>query len=301
MEPPDNMTNTLKDARLLMQAGSFDAAYAKLGELLVEFPDHQDGRYMAAVCARYVQDYQKASEYLVALKTTAPEYGRAFQEEGHLALAMGDEQAALSAFQSATRYNPALTASWQKQVDLLRAAGRNSEASQAAAQLARLSALPKELIAVTNHIHEGRALRAEEIARAFLKKNPHHIEGMRLLADIGSRLGVHEDADFLLATAIELAPENVQLRIDHIQVLRKRQKFAEALEQAKHLLERDPNSPVFQSLFAIESMQAGDYEAALSMFDRVLEALPQDPATLTSRGHALKTCLLYTSPSPRDA
>ena len=112
---------------------------------------------------------------------------------------------------------------------------------------------------------------------------------MRLLADIGSRLGVHEDADFLLETAIELEPENVQLRIDHIQVLRKRQKFSAALEQAETLLRRDPENPVFLSLFAIESMQAGQYETALSAFEKVLNQLPNDPATLTSQGHALKT------------
>lgn len=289
METSDATANILKDARLLMQAGSFDVADAKLESLLAGSPDHQDGLYMAAVCARYLQDYSKASDYLAALKSAVPDFGRAFQEEGHLALAMGNNQAALSAFQSATRYNPALAASWQKQTDLLRAAGRPSEADQAFAQLTRLNNLPKELIAVTNHIHEGRILRAEEVARAFLQKNTHHVEGMRLLADIGSRLGVHEDADFLLETAIELEPENIQLRIDYIQVLRKRQKFTAALAQARHLIERDPNNPVFQSLFAIESMQAGDYETALSVFDKVLDTLPHDPATLTSRGHALKT------------
>ena len=132
-------------------------------------------------------------------------------------------------------------------------------------------------------------MKAEELVRTFLQKQPQHVEGMRLLADIGSRLGVHEDADFLLETAIGLEPDNIQLRIDYIQVLRKRQKYAAALAQATALLERDPKSPAFQSLFAIEAMQAGDYEDALQAFDAVLEKLPEDPATLTSRGHALKT------------
>ncbi len=36
-------------------------------------------------------------------------------------------------------------------------------------------------------------------------------------------------------------------------------------------------------------MQVGDHETAFEMFDKVLETLPNDPATLTSRGHALKT------------
>lgn len=279
----------IKQAQAAMQAGRFLDASGLAADILALDPVDQDGLYLAAVAARYLGKKDVALAHLSDLKQVAPDYGRAFQEEGHLFKAAGDAQRALVAFQSATRCNPALTSSWQAQAELLAAAGQGLQADQANAQLNRLKSLPRELLAVTNHLHEGRILRAEGIARTFLRKQPHHIEGMRLLADIGSRLGVHEDADFLLETAIELDPDNIQLRIDHIQVLRKRQKFTAALAQAKALLERDSDSPIFLSLFAIESMQAGNYDTALEAFDRVLEALPNDPAALTSRGHALKT------------
>jgi len=279
----------LKQAQKAMQAGKFDDAARLADQTLAAEPSDPDALYMAAVAARYSGKFDVAQSHLATLKQATPEFGRAFQEEGHLLKAMNQTETAIAAFGLAVRYNPALVASFDTQAALLSKLGRTEEAQQAAAQSARLKSLPRELLAVTNHIHEGRIFRAEEIARAYLLKHPKDIEGMRLLADIGSRLGVHEDADFLLETAIELAPDNLQLRIDHIQVLRKRQKFAAAQEQAKALLDRDPESPVFQSLFAIESMQAGDYEAALAMFDRVLQKLPRDPATLTSRGHALKT------------
>ena len=36
-------------------------------------------------------------------------------------------------------------------------------------------------------------------------------------------------------------------------------------------------------------MQSGDYETALATFDSILEILPEEPVTLTSRGNALKT------------
>ena len=279
----------VKQAQTAMQAGQFDAATAIATDLLASDPADQDALYMAAVAARYLGQFQTAAAHLQALKHAAPEYGRAHQEQGHLSKANGDFEGALAAYSLATRYNPALSASWQAQADLLRAGGRGADAETALAQLQRIKALPRELLAVTNHLHEGRILRAEEIARAFLRKHPKNIEGMRLLADIGSRLGVHEDADFLLETAIQLDPDNLQVRIDHIQVLRKRQKFEQALAAATALLKRDPDSPVFQSLFAIESMQAGAYEVALETFEKVLKKIPNDPATLTSRGHALKT------------
>tara|TARA_R110000787_G_scaffold26798_3_gene74776 strand:+ start:15456 stop:17447 length:1992 start_codon:yes stop_codon:yes gene_type:complete len=280
---------TLKDAQKAMQAGNFPAASAIAQQVLSDQPAHQDALYIAAVCARYEGRHADAADWLADLKATAPDFGRAFQEEGHLKRKLGDVPGALRAYQIATRYNPALSASWTAQADLLATLGDSDAAMIARTQAERLAALPRELLAVINHVHEGRIFRAEEIARAFLQRHPTHVEGMRLLADIGTRLGVHEDADFLLESAIELEPDNIQLRLDYIHVLRKRQKFTESLAQARDLVARDPNNPLFQSYFAIESMQAGDFETALAQFDEILTKLPDDPATLVSRGHALKT------------
>jgi tetratricopeptide (TPR) repeat protein len=156
-------------------------------------------------------------------------------------------------------------------------------------QLESLEALPKPLVAVTDLIAQGKLIKAEQLCKAFMQKVPRNIEGMRLLADIGSRLGVLEDAEFLLESAVEFAPDHTKARIDYIQVLRKRQNYQESLRQAKLLLDADPSNPQFQSVFAVESMQSGDYDTALSMFESILKILPEDPVTLTSRGHALKT------------
>ncbi|MEO1473482.1 MAG: sulfotransferase, partial [Pseudomonadota bacterium] len=159
----------------------------------------------------------------------------------------------------------------------------------AAAQADRLRALPQPLIGIMNHLAEGRLLKAEDLCRRFLKAQPTHVEAMRLLADIGARLGILEDAETLLENASAFEPDNIQVRLDYIQILRKRQKFERALQEADALLARDPDNPIFQSHLAIERMQTGDYEGALALFDAVLQRIPDDPATLTSKGHALKT------------
>jgi tetratricopeptide (TPR) repeat protein len=149
--------------------------------------------------------------------------------------------------------------------------------------------MPKPLVAVTDLIAQGKFVKAEHLCKAFMQKVPRHVEGMRLLADIGSRLGVLDDAEFLLESAVEFEPDNAKVRIDYIQVLRKRQNYEEALRQAKILLAKNPKNPQFQSVFAVESMQSGDYDTALETFESILKILPEDPVTLTSRGHALKT------------
>tara|TARA_R110002072_G_scaffold92350_3_gene205639 strand:+ start:1219 stop:3210 length:1992 start_codon:yes stop_codon:yes gene_type:complete len=282
-------SDLLQTAQARMYAGEFHEAVALLDDAIKSDPDAVEARYMRAVCHRYLKDVPAAAADLSALKQMSPDFGRAYQEEGHLHRDSGNAERALLAYQRACQFNPALLASWKAQAAALRSLGRAVEADQVEAQARRLENLPKDLVSVTHLLYEGKLLKAEQLCRAYMQKNPHNIEGMRLLAEIGKRFGVLEDADFLLETALELDPDNIQLRLDFIDVLRKRQKFEAALAQAKALHEREPDNPLFQSHLAIESMQTGDFDQALVLFETILQALPEDPATLTSRGHALKT------------
>ena len=270
-------------------AKRFDEALRELEPVLDAEPENADALYMSAVCHRYRGDIQQSLDLLGRLKSLNPEHGRAYQEEGHSYRDCGRADDALRAYERACRFNPALEASWRGQLAILTGKGLHGRAEQVRAQLERLQSLPGSLVAVTDLLSEGRVLKAEDLCRRFLRKVPHHVEGMRLLADIGMRLGVLDDAEFLLESAARLEPDNIPVRIDYIRVLRKRQKFALALEQAKQLLQRSPENPQFLSLYAIENMQTGDYETALEVFDQVLAKVPGDPGTLTSKGHALKT------------
>ena len=223
---------------------------------------------------------------------SVPEHSRAYQEIGHVYRGMNQIDAALNSYSQATLINPALEASFRCQIEILRVVNRPELAIRLAEleqQLKELQATPPPLIAVTDLISQGKLVKAEKLCKAFMLKNPKHIEGMRLLADIGMRLGVLDDAEFLLESAVEFSPQSTKARIDYIQVLRKQQKYQTALAHAKILIEQDPDNPQFQSVFAVESMQSGDYETALATFDSILEILPEEPVTLTSRGNALKT------------
>lgn len=244
---------------------------------------------MQAVCLRYIGQHDKALLTLTRLQRDFPLFSRAFQEEGHLQMARADQGAALKAYQHATRLNPALLASWKGQLALLSKQGNHAAASQIRPQLERIGQLPKPLLAVMDLVSQGKLIRAEDLCRQYLQKAPKHVEGMRLLADIGVKLGVLDDAEFLLESAVLFAPEHAQARIDYIEVLRKRQKFETALAEATKLLTANPANLQFQSLYAIVCMQTGDYEKALEFFDRILEVVPTDTGTLTSKGHALKT------------
>ncbi len=274
-------------------AKRFDDALTDLAGVLETDPESAEALYMSAVCRRYKADFQPALELLGRLKALAPEHGRAHQEEGHTYRDMRRPDDALRAYSLASRLNPALEASWRGQLEILQDKGLSQQANQVREQLEYVQKLPRPLTAIMDLIAQGRLLKAEEYCREFLKKVPHNVEAIRLLADIGIRLGVLDDAEFLLESAVTIEPKNVRARIDYINALRKRQKFVAALEQAQYLLNASPKNPTFQSLFAVECMQTGDYDTAIATFDQILEQLPGDPVTLTSKGHAHKTCGRY--------
>ena len=283
------MADTLEEIQRRIIAKEFKSALESLDSMLTEEEPPPDALYMQAVCYRYTNQPQLALKSLERLKQLSPDHGRAHQEEGHTYRALGRTQLALRSYERASYYNPALESSLRAQIELLSKEDQPERVRRAQSQLDQLLNLPKPLIAVMDLISQGKLLKAEDLCRKFMQKVPHNVEGMRLLADIGIRLGVLEDAEFLLESAVSLDPNNNDARIDYIKALRKRQKYTEALNQAEKLAISAPQNLQFQSILAIEYMQTGDFETALEKFNAILKRLPEDAGTLTSKGHALKT------------
>jgi len=273
----------------MVQAGRLDEARRLLEATLAANERDGDARYVLAVCLRLAKAFDDARRTLEELLSRDPDNGRALQELAHLARDRGDTEEAIRRYGDAVVANPALLASYRQRIELLRQTGRRDEAAATIARLKVAESLPEPLLAATDLLAQGRLLKAETLCRRFLRQNPTHTEGMRLLAEIGVRLGALEEANFLLESACELDPGNARLRIELLRVLSKRQRFEASLAEADRLLANAPENLQFQSLRAIELLQLGRYDAAIAAFDGILEHLPDDPATLTSKGHALKT------------
>ncbi|MEM7692253.1 MAG: sulfotransferase, partial [Pseudomonadota bacterium] len=267
----------------------FSEARNKLKPLLEAGIVNGQALYMAAVCSRRLGDFAQAQDFLNRLKDEPHDTGRTFQEQGHLDLTRGRITQALAAYANATELNPALVVSWERQEQIFRQLNRPEEARQAREQARRLQALPSTLLAVTDLLAQSKLHRAEALCRQFLRTNPTHVEAIRLLASIATQFGELDDSDYLLESASEFEPSNMQVRIDRIDVLRRQQRFADAHVLAKAVYDAAPENLQFKSLYAIDAMQLGHFETAIALFDQILDSLPQDAVTLTSRGHALKT------------
>ena len=276
-------------AKQYLQNGKLKEVIELIQTELIDDPGNTEALYIQAVAQRYLHQHKQALKTLGLLTQLDPNYARAYQEEGHNLKQLGDRERAKRSYQKAVDLNHALLASWRELVELHRQNNDQRAFKMAQAEYSRLSSLPAELVSVTSLLHENKLFQAEQLCRAFLKKTPHHIEAMRLLALLGMKLFIYDDAEFLLESCVEFEPDYWLARYDYIKILHKRQKFEQALEQAGILLNSYPDNHAFQLAFANENVAVGNFDIALEVYDKAIARLPQFEQPYLSRGHALKT------------
>src|SRR3989440_1943358 len=163
----------------------------------------------------------------------------------------------------------------------------------AVAHAKKLQSTPPEVVAATALFCDGELSAAEKQIRAFLLRHGNHVEAMRLLARIGVAREVFDDAEILLAAALAMAPDYIDLRRDYACVLLDRHKHAEAIEQLERLLKLDPKNIDYRTLHATATVGLGDHEGGIRGFTTVLaDTSPRSRLAADlhlSIGHSLKT------------
>ena len=262
--------------------------------LLAECSGDVDARYALAVAERHQHRWPEALETLAGVLEERPEFGRAHQEVGYNHIARRDFANAAVAFERAVAANPSLVNSWKCLVKLYEEHAADVHASQeklgrARGQLAFLGALPPELLAVMGYLHEDKLADAERLCKGFLRGNKTHVEGMRLLAEIDTRNKVFDEAEFLLESCVEFAPEHHGARIQYVHILLRTQKFAKALAQAEILLKENPQDiGVARALYAAASAGVGNSADAIAAYRELLDADPNNHLHLVALAHVHK-------------
>ncbi len=295
-----NQPSTRLQIQQMMKAEDFSSAFALAETTLSEINasdlddvaqrkhDKIEMLYLAACCARYLNQFVVARLRLADILAIEPFFGRAFLEQGHLYRAEGKAREALSCYQRASEANPALVAAWRHQARILKANNETSLLQHAEYQLAYHEALPPPILRAKHLLFEGRLAKAEALCKSFMRENPLHVDGMRLLADIFSRFGANEEAEQLLAAASKLRPDDSNLRIEYLLVLRKQQKFELSNALCDELLAMAPDNRAFRFQKAVEDMQAGNTEAARASTQRMIADEPDNSGLHVLLGHLNK-------------
>lgn len=286
---PVDSDSLVARARSLLQNGQRATAADLCRRVIGREPRNTDALYTLAVAHRLGREYAPALAVLDQLLGISPANGRVHQELGHCRRDMGDTPGALAAYQNAVAHNAALLGSWQMLADLHAAAGRQNAADFAIAQRDYLAGLPPELQSVASLVQEGRLLKAERICRHFLQTRGHHVEAIRLLAEIGTKFNAYDEAEFLLESALVLEPDNAGVHFDYVGVLNKRQKFDEALQQVTVLRAKESESAQIDMLYANQHLAVGNFDTALQVYHHRAAEAPNNPHIQLTLGHALKT------------
>ena len=288
-EPTSRIEAEVLRIRALLQSGQLAPALQAAEALLVEVPENRDVLYMIAVAQRYLQRIPDALATLEKLEQLHPTYSRLFQERGHCYVGLRQAEPAIDAFLRAVNLNAALPASWKALQGLYKMTGQKANAEMAAAHVEKLAELPAEVITASTMFADGEVFPAERMIRDFLLKHGDHIEAMRLLAKIGMKLDVYDDAELLLEGVLQLAPDYRAARHDYALVLLHRHKHALALKELEGLLAVEPGNRAFKVSYASARVGLGQYAEAVELYRAILAEVPQAADVHLFMAHALKT------------
>jgi tetratricopeptide (TPR) repeat protein len=218
-----------------------------------------------------------------------PRWADAQFELGRLRAASGDFDAAIAAYRNALDLRDAFPIAWGALGDALYATGALIEADDAYANQIRTSTSDPRLMQAAAALCAGKLAPAESLLREHLKAQPTDVAAIRMLAEVGARLGRYRDSELLLTRAMELAPSFTPARHNLALVLLRQGKILESMREIETLRRAEPDSVQFRNLQAAALARLGDYEGALAMYAEVIGEQPREPRLWLSYGHALKT------------
>ncbi|MBX7250211.1 MAG: sulfotransferase [Caulobacteraceae bacterium] len=264
-------------------------AEAQAREILAAVQGHPQARLLLASSLRRQRRANEALAEVEPLIRSHDDWAAAHMEAGLSLALLGQGDAAIAALRKAVRQDSRLVPAWRGLAEQLALIGDETGAEQARAAEIRASVSDPVLLKAGQALVDNDLPVAERLLRDYLKRDPFSVPAIRMLAEVGGRLGRLDDAEKLLTRAVELAPGFAEARHNYAIVLHRQNRPAEAVAQVDQLLARDPDNPAYRILKAAALVRIGEYEAAADLYAAVLKAHPRQAKTWMSHGHVLKT------------
>jgi len=287
--PTADLKSAVRHAMALFARGQHHLAVEQAQEILRLFPGEPNSAFVVAAVTRARGEPDAARGQLEALVARVPDFALAWQELGFALASLGASSSAKAALRKALALSPQLPDSWKVIAELATAEGNVAEATDAADQFALANATDPRLVDAVRQARAGQLALAERGCRAYLYDHPDDATAIRLLADIGVRVGAFEGAEHLFRRCLELAPDFTLARLNFAQFLSQRERLLEALSEVELLLKADPRHYAFLTLKASIYAKLGDFPSAIALYERLLSDYPPRPMTTLVHGHALKT------------
>jgi len=176
-------------------------------EILKLYPDTVEAKRILASALRLQEMPQKGLDVLAPLLDEHTDSPGFLHEIAQCMGGVGRGDDAVRALRKAVTIDPKHAPCWQSLGHQLAVAGDEKGSRQAFERHFELSTRHPELLEAVRLLREGKLGKAERIVRELLKKFPADVTAIRVLADIGFKMGHLEDTSHLLERCLELAPD----------------------------------------------------------------------------------------------
>ena len=264
-------------------------AQEQVSEILKTYPDTPKAKRILASAYRMQKKPQKGLDVLTPMVGEFLDSPDFLHEIAQCYGAVGRGDDAINNLRRAVSLEPKHAPSWQSLGHQLKVAGDEVGSQQAFERHFVLSTAHPELVDAVKLLREGKLGKAERIVRELLKEYPTDVSAIRVLSDIGIKVGQLKDARNLLERCLELAPDFHAARHSYALVLIRLHKPEAALHEAERLLTLEPNNPNFLTLKGSILVRIGDHDEAISIYEKVLKNYPNQARAQMSYGHTLKT------------
>lgn len=275
-------------AKQLLRSGEIQEAISVAHEVLELDSKYPPALFLLGVAQREAGLEGESIQNLQLFIKLQPEVPQGHMELGLARLKAGRLEAAKQSLRVAVEKEPKLSAAWRALAKVYSIEGDEDEAARVLAGELLASDIAPPIKKASELFYQGRVGVAEGICRDYLRAQPADVNAIRLLADIGFKLRMMEEAGQLYLRCLELAPDFHGARYKYAQVLTRQNRYDIALTQTEKLLQKDPQDLSFRVLHASTLAQSGQYAEAHKRFRAILKKIPEAATVWTSYGHSLR-------------
>lgn len=226
----------------------------------------------------------EARHHIERAKSLHPTFASSHEVFGDLMLLEDQFEQAIKSYQHSLQLAPGssqLNAKINRTRDLIKAYG---------------TGLPKNNMEFVEEItkaeefkRDDEPAKAEKIYRDVLRRNPNHVEAIRLLAAVASKHRRYKDAEILLLRAVSLAPNYGRAWLDLSKTQIEQGKLSEAIKSGEELVKSNPDNA--EPYIALANAQALGYftAQAIENYRKALDISPGHPGAYSGLAHQLKT------------
>lgn len=269
-----------------MRAGEAAVAADVCLQGLVEHPDDPSILCMAGRSLIALHRLDEARPHIEKARLLHPGFPVGHETYADLMLAEGQLKEAIKSYEHSARLNPGRAGVKEK---ITRARELMLQARPPAKGRREEMAFAEEMAKATQFEKEGKPEKSEDIYRAILRRDPDHVEAMRLLGAIATSHSRYQDAEVFLQRAVSLAPDYARAWLDLTAAQLEQEKHQESIASARRVVELVPELAESHVTLANAQARANLAEDAIDSYRSALQIAPKHPGAFSGLGQQLKT------------